>query len=86
MSSWQLRQLPAVSLGGDDESVVIFLLLAGGGLVALQAVHAFARVRAHLILVHDGVLRARVTFRAFPGGANQVRRWPVPSPLWAARG
>ena len=48
------------------------LILAGCGLVAIEAIHPFARVQAHFIFVHHGVLHTRMAFRALAGGAHQV--------------
>jgi hypothetical protein len=39
--------------GRDHETVMVFLFLSGGRLVAIEAVHAFAGVSAHLIFVDD---------------------------------
>ena len=59
--------------GGDHEAVMIFLFLSGRRLVAVEAVHAFAGVGAHLVFVDDGILRTGVTLGAFSGGAHKVR-------------
>ena len=60
-------------LGRDHEAVMVFLFLSGRGLVTVEAVHAFAGVRAHLVFVDDGILRPGVTLGTFPGGAHKVR-------------
>lgn len=65
--------VPRGQLGGNDESVMIFLLLPRRWLMAIQAVHAFLRVHAHLIFVDDGVLSPYVAFRTFSSGTNQSR-------------
>ena len=57
-------------LGGNYESVVVFLLLCRGRLMTVEAIYTLARVHAHLVLMHDGVLGSRVAFRAFSAGAN----------------
>src|ERR1051326_6711723 len=59
-------------LGGDDEAVMILFFLAGSGLVALEAVDAFAGVRAHFVFVDDGVLRTGLAFGAFSAGPNKI--------------
>ena len=58
-------------LGRNNEPVVVLFLLVGGGLMALQAIHAVAGMRAHLVFVNNRVLRARVAFGAFAGGAHE---------------
>ena len=66
---------PAISrgqLGRDHETVMVLFLLSGRGLVALEAVHALARVQAHFIFVDDRVLGASVTLGAFAGSSDQV--------------
>lgn len=64
--------VPRRQLVGDDESVVVLLLLALGRLMAIEAVHALARVRAHLVFMDYGILRARMAFGAFSGCPNQL--------------
>lgn len=56
---------------GNHEPVVVLLLLVRSGLMALQAIHAFQGVSAHLVLVHNRVLRTRMTLGAFTGRAHQ---------------
>jgi hypothetical protein len=58
----------------DHEAVMIELLLARRGLMAVEAVDALARVRGHFVLVHDGILEARMALGAFAGGADEVSR------------
>src|SRR5581483_6142911 len=64
--------IPGGQLGRDDEAMMIFLLLAGGRLMAFKAVHSFAGVGAHLVLVYYGILRAGVALGTFSSGANEV--------------
>jgi hypothetical protein len=52
-------------VSGDGESVVIHFLLIWTGLVAVQTVDALLGMGAHLVLVHYGVLEARMALRAF---------------------
>ena len=61
-------------MGADDEAVMILLLLALGGLVAIQAVHALFGVDAHLVLMDDRILQARVTLGTLAAGPDKVRR------------
>ena len=51
---------------------MVLLLLSGRGLVALEAVHAFAGVRAHFIFVDDRILSASVALGAFACSADQI--------------
>jgi len=67
---------PAISrreLGRDYESVMVFPFLSRGGLMALQAVHTFTCMSAHLIFMNYRILRARVTLGAFARSANESR-------------
>src|SRR5215472_1203661 len=57
-------------LGRNDKAVVIFLLLSASGLVAVQAIHAFACMQAHLVFMHYGILCARMTFSTLSGCTN----------------
>lgn len=57
---------------GDHESVMINFLLIGARLVAVEAIDAFLRVGGHFVFVHDGVLKARVTFSALSRSANKI--------------
>src|SRR5262249_33576873 len=59
--------------GDDGESVVLLALLSLRRLVAVEAVDALLRMLAHLVFVHDGILRARVTVGALAGGADELR-------------
>lgn len=59
-------------LGRDHEAVMVFSFLPGCGLVAIQTVHAFAGVGAHLVFVDHGVLRTGVTLGAFSCRAHEV--------------
>ena len=61
------------NLRGNHEAVVFFFLLALRGLMAIEAAHAVGRVFAHLIFVNHGVLLVQVAFRAFSGGAHELR-------------
>src|SRR5262249_39585928 len=57
--------------GGDDEAVMLLLLLVLGGGVAIEAIDALARVRAHFILMNYRVLLPEMTLGAFPRGSNE---------------
>src|SRR5215469_2515160 len=50
----------------NDKAVVIFLFLSARGLVAVQAIHAFARMQAHLVFMDYGILCARMAFGTLP--------------------
>ena len=77
--------IPRGELGGNYESVVVFLFLAGGGLVAIQAIHALAGVQLISYSWTTEYCVARMTFGALSGGANQAPRWAAPSQLGAWR-
>src|SRR5579871_4428206 len=55
----------------NHKAVMVLLFLSCRRLVAVQTVHTFAGVGAHLVFVHDGILRTRVTLGAFSGGAHE---------------
>jgi hypothetical protein len=57
----------------DHETVMVFFFLTLPGLMAFEAVNALACVRAHLVLVDDGILRALMTLRAFARGTYKFR-------------
>jgi hypothetical protein len=59
-------------LGRNDEALVVVLLLTCNRLMTIQTIHAFPRVKAHLVLMNDRVLSSEMTFRAFPAGADEV--------------
>lgn len=71
-------------LSADDESMVIDGFLPLGGLVAIEAGYAVLCVVGHFILMHDGVLRARMALRAFARGLYQSGRWLFHLNLWAS--
>ena len=64
--------VPRGQLGGDHEAVMILFALAGSGLMAVEAVHTFLGVQAHLVFVNHGVLQARVALGAFSRGTHEV--------------
>src|SRR5262245_58662933 len=45
------------------------------GLVAVEAGHIFAGVRAELVFVHDGMLEARMAFGTLASRSHEVDRW-----------
>jgi hypothetical protein len=57
----------------NHKSVVFLLLLPGSRLMALQAIYSPSGVQAHLVLMHDGILRTGVAFSAFARGAHEFR-------------
>lgn len=57
----------------DDEAMVIDRLLAFGWLMAIEAVHAVLGMGAHLIFMHDRILKAGMTLGAFSAGSDEVR-------------
>src|SRR5438067_901007 len=67
---------------GDYESVVFFLFLARCWLMALQAVHSFPSVHAHLVFMHYGILHSFVALRAFSSGPHQLRTRLLALHLW----
>jgi hypothetical protein len=77
--------IPGREFGGNYEAVVILLFLAGGGLVAIQAIHAFTGVQAQFVLMDHRILSAGVTFGTLAAGAHKLRAglfrfnlWPRP--------
>jgi hypothetical protein len=66
--------VPRGQLGGDHEAVMILFALAGSGLMAVEAVHTFLGVQAHLVFVNHRILSPGVAFSAFSGGPHEIRR------------
>jgi hypothetical protein len=57
----------------NHKPVVFGLFLPGGRLMALKAIYPPPGVQAHLVLMHDGILRPGVAFSALARGADQFR-------------
>src|SRR6185437_9624975 len=53
--------------------MMVLFLLTLRRLMAIQAVNAFACVRAYLIFVYHRILSFRVAFCALPGGSHKFR-------------
>jgi len=77
--------VPRGQLGGDHEAVMILFALAGSGLMAVEAVHTFLGVQAHLVFVNHRILSPGVAFSAFSGGPHEIRRGLVVSTFGLAR-
>lgn len=65
--------VPRGQLAGDHEAVMILFVLAGSGLMAVEAVHTFLGVQAHLVFVNHRILSPGVAFSAFSGGPHEIR-------------
>jgi hypothetical protein len=57
--------VPGGQMSGNHKAVVVNLLLVCAGLVAVKAVDALFRVGTHLVLMHYGILQARMAFGTF---------------------
>ena len=77
--------VPRGQLGGDQEAVMILFVLAGSGLMAVEAVHTFLGVQAHLVFVNHRILSPGVAFSTFSGGPHEIRSGLVGLDLRPAR-